>query len=313
MSKRALRNAAHSINQRLRDEAKRTGRPFNELLQYFAMERFLYRLCRSPHGEKFVLKGALLFTAWQAPMYRPTRDIDLLGRMGNSLDEVVGVFQDICRQEVEPDGLGFDVDQVTAERIIEDADYEGVRVTVHGRLGNAEVAFHVDIGFWDVIVPGPVDLDYPTILHLPAPRLRGYSRESVIAEKFEAMVKLGEVNSRMKDFHDTWYLARHFDFDGADLAKALVETFSRRRTTLQAKPLALSPKFARDDMKQTQWVAFLRRGRLAGIPDVFEQVLKEIAGFLLPVSEAVAAGTPFEQRWVAPGPWKPVPDTVSSH
>jgi hypothetical protein len=289
----------------LLNKARETDRPFNELLQYYAMERFLRRLSLSAHGGKFVLKGALLFRTWQAPMYRPTRDIDLWARMDNSPERIVAVFRDICGQEAEPDGLTFDADRLTAEPITEDADYEGVRVTVSGRLGSAQVDFHIDIGFSDVITPGPVELDYPTILHFPAPHLRGYTRESTVAEKFEAMVKLGELNSRMKDFHDVWYLARHFDFDGTRLAEAVAKTFSNRRTTLQTRPLALTTTFAREDTKQRQWVAFLRRGHPPSVPTAFEQVVSDIGAFLAPVSEAIVGEKPFDQTWTAPGPWRP--------
>jgi len=164
VSKRPPRDVARSVHQRLLNEAKRTGRPFNELLQYYAMERLLYRLSLSPHAGKVVLKGALLFTAWRAPMYRPTRDIGLLGRLDNSPDSIAAVFRAICRQDVEPDGLVFDADALTAGRIAEDADYAGVRVSIRGQLGNARINLHVDIGFSDVIVPAPIELEYPVIL-----------------------------------------------------------------------------------------------------------------------------------------------------
>ena len=304
MSKRPLKDIARSVHQRLLNEAKRTSRPFNELLQYYAMERLLYRLSVSPQADQFVLKGALLFTAWRAPMYRPTRDIDLLGRLANSPDGIAAVFRTVCRQDVEPDGLVFDADALTVGRIAEDADYAGVRVSIRGQLGNARINLHVDIGFSDVIVPGSTDLEYPTILNLPAPRLSGYSRESVVAEKLEAMVKLGELNSRMKDFHDIWYLARHFDFDGPVLAEAVSKTFACRGTTVPSSLQALTREFAQSEVKRQQWAAFLRRGRPVGMPDSFARVVSEIATFLLPVTEAVGAGLSFDRRWVAPGSWR---------
>jgi hypothetical protein len=199
-------NLAASIRQRLLNKARETGRPFNEILQYFAIERFLYRLATSPHADKFVLKGALMFTAWQAPLSRPTRDIDLLGLTNNSIDAIVAMTQTICTQAVEPDGLTFEPEGVEGERIVEGADYEGVRVRFRGSLGTARITMQLDIGFGDVVIPQPVMVEYPTILPLSAPRLRGYSRESAIAEKFEAMIKLGILNSRMKDFFDVWLL-----------------------------------------------------------------------------------------------------------
>lgn len=219
---------AASVRQRLLNKARETGRPFNELLQYFAMERFLYRLSRSVHADKFVLKGALMLAAWQAPVTRPTMDIDLLGITDNGVDAIVTVVEDICRQEVGPDGLLFDASSVEAERIVEDADYAGVRVRFRGTLGTARITMQLDIGFGDVVVPKPEVVHYPAILDFPAPCLRGYSRESAVAEKFEAMVKLGVLNSRVKDFFDIWLLSRQFDFDGTIMAQALTETFVTR-------------------------------------------------------------------------------------
>ena len=205
MNQRTGSHIATSIRQRLLNKARETGRPFNEILQYFAIERFLYRLARSPHADKFVLKGAVMFAAWQAPISRPTMDIDLLGFTNNSIDATVAVTQASCTQVVEPDGLTFEPESVEGERIVEDANYAGVRVRFRGSLGSARITMQRDIGFGDVVVPQPAMVDYPTILPLPTPRLRGYSRESVIAEKFEAMVKLGMLNSRMKDFFDAGY------------------------------------------------------------------------------------------------------------
>ncbi|MEA2079138.1 MAG: nucleotidyl transferase AbiEii/AbiGii toxin family protein, partial [Pseudomonadota bacterium] len=206
------------MRQHLLNKARESGRPFNELLQYFAMERFLYRLSKSVHADKFVLKGALMFTAWQAPVTRPTMDIDLLGITDNSVDAIIDIARDICLQQVEPDGSVFEPDSIGGERIVEDADYGGVRVRFRGTLGTARVIVQLNIGFGDVVVPKPEMADYPTILNLPMPRLKGYSRESVVAEKFEAMVKLGVLNSRVKDFFDIWLLSRQFDFDGETLA-----------------------------------------------------------------------------------------------
>ena len=181
MTQRRGPGIAASVRQRLLNRARDTGRPFSELLQYFAMERFLYRLSRSVHADKFVLKGALMFAAWQAPVTRPTMDIDLLGIMDNSVDAIVAIAKEICLQEVEPDGLVFDPDSLGGERIVEDTDYGGVRVRFRGTLGTARVTMQLDIGFGDVVVPKPETADYPTILDLPVPRLRGYSRESAIA------------------------------------------------------------------------------------------------------------------------------------
>jgi hypothetical protein len=221
MTKRPIKDVAASIRQRLLNNAQTTGRPFQEVLQYFAMERFLYRLAQSSHADKFVLKGALMFTAWGAPFSRPTKDIDLLARLGNNVDAILAVVRDICRLPVEPDGLAFDAESLQGKIIKEDADYEGIRVTFLARLQNATVHMQLDLGFGDVLTPAAALAEYPTLLDLPPPKLWGYSRETLVAEKFEAMVKLGQLNSRMKDFFDIWLLSRQFNFDGGMLARPL--------------------------------------------------------------------------------------------
>lgn len=228
MTKRQYKNIGASIRQRLLSKARETGRPFSELLQYFAMERFLYRLSKSSYADNFILKGALMLTVWEAPLTRPTMDIDFLGRIENSVETLVKVTREICQQEVEPDGIVFDVTEVDAERIAEDADYEGIRIRFRGSLDTARFVIQLDIGFGDIIVPSPESMNYPTILDLPAPHLSGYSRESTIAEKFEAMVKLGILNNRMKDFFEIWLMSRQFDFDGTTLTEAISKTFSTR-------------------------------------------------------------------------------------
>ncbi len=208
MTRRPVVDTVASVRQRLLNIARDNSRPFSEVLQYFAMERFLYRLGKSGHGRNFILKDALMLVAWEAPLARSTKDIDLLGRMNNTIEDVVDAIKAACSLEVIPDGLLFDVKSVVGQRIAEEADYEGVRVRFRGNLGNARITMQVDVGFGDVIVPRPAEVDYPTLLDLPAPRLLGYSRESAIAEKFEAMVKLGTLNSRMEDFFDIWLLSR---------------------------------------------------------------------------------------------------------
>lgn len=304
MTQRRGPDLAASVRQRLLNKARETGRPFNELLQYFAMERFLYRLSKSDHADKFVLKGALMFPAWQAPVMRPTMDIDLLGTTHNGVDAIIAVVKDICRQEVEPDGLEFDTSGVEGERIVEDADYAGVRARFRGTLGTARITMQLDIGFGDVVVPKPETVDYRTILDLPAPHLRGYSRESAVAEKFEAMVKLGVLNSRVKDFFDIWLLSRQFDFDGSTIAQAVSETFATRGTAIPAEPVALTRDFGHDAGRQAQWRAFIRRSRLQNVPSSFAEIVEAVAVFLGPITKALAAGECFQGSWKAPGPWR---------
>jgi hypothetical protein len=303
MTKRQYKNIGASIRQRLLTKARETNRPFSELLQYFAMERFLYRLSKSPYAEHFILKGALMLTVWEAPLTRPTMDIDFLGRIENSVETLVKVTREICQREVEPDGVVFDVTNIHAERIAEDADYEGICIRFRGSLDTARFVIQLDIGFGDIIVPAPESMDYPTILDLPAPHLRGYSRESTIAEKFEAMVKLGILNSCMKDFFDIWLMSRQFDFDGTILVEAITKTFSTRGTKIPAEPLALTDVFAKDATKATQWRGFVRRNRLSEAPKDLTEVIVSIGAFLKPISESLAAGHVFKSIWKAPGPW----------
>jgi hypothetical protein len=188
--------------------------------------------------------------------------------------------------------------------IKEDADYEGVRLTFRAYLQNARVQMQIDLGFGDVVFPHPTLTDYPTILDYPAPKLRGYTRETAVAEKFEAMTKLGQLNSRLKDFFDIWLLSRQFDFDGPTLAAAITQTFANRKTPMASRPVALTEAFAEDPVKAAQWRGFLRKSRLESAPKELGQVVQALALFLLPVADAIHEARPFDQLWQAPGPWR---------
>jgi hypothetical protein len=250
--------SAASVRQRLLKLATERKEDFGLVLTRYGLERFLYRLSVSPHRDSFVLKGALLLQLWTAETYRPTRDLDLLGR-GISNISYRKIFSDVCSQKVEEDGLMFLPDTIRVERIPDDEAYEGVRVRVEHRL--AMCAFlQIHVGLGDAIVPASEELEYPTLLKFPAPKLHSYSKESVVAEKFEAMVKLGMANSRMKDFYDVWVLARRFEFESGILTAAIQATFETRRTTLpESSPLALQADFYELPSKQTQWRAFLKK------------------------------------------------------
>lgn len=304
MTNRGPRNIAASIHRRLLDKAKDSARPFNELFQYYAIERFLYRLSRSSHAGEFVLKGALMFLVWELRSSRSTMDIDMLGRMKNSPEAVIATVREICRQEVEPDGVVFDPESVGGERITEGADYEGVRIRFRGSLDTARIAIQLDVGFGDIVIPSPVRVAYPTILDLPAPVIRGYSRESTIAEKFEAMVRHDVMNSRMKDFWDVRLLSRQFDFNGETLAKAIAETFATRHTPVPADPVAFTEAFMRDKTKQAQWKAFLHKIRMAGDSDAFADAVYAVSSFLMPVVDHLVNHQPIPTVWKAPGPWQ---------
>lgn len=303
MTNQRTKDLTASLRQRLLNKARESGRPFNEMLQYYAMERFLYRLSKSPYANNFVLKGALMFNVWRGPLSRPTMDIDLLGRLTNDMESVIAALTSVCAQEVEPDGLIFEPDSVVGERIIEGASYEGIRVRLRGSLGTARVVIQVDIAFGDIIVPFATTTDYPTILDLPIPSVQGYSKESAIAEKLQIMVRLGILNSRLKDFYDIWLLSRQFDFEGRTLASAIKETFRARQTEIPAQPDALMA-FAQDADKQSQWRGFRRRNLLEDSPENLLDVVDCISTFLAPVMEAIVLGKTFSGTWKHPGPWE---------
>ncbi len=285
------------------NQARATQRPFQELLQYYAMERFLYRLSSSTHRSRFILKGGLMLHAWKAPLARATRDVDLLGRLENSLEVVGRTIREVCSTEVTPDGLVFDPDTLTVEHIHEEAESPGVRVRFMGLLGKVRLGMQLDVGFGDVVVPGPEPLVYPTLLDLPAPSLDGYPRETVIAEKFQAMVFLGALNSRMKDFYDVWLLARRFDFDGCVLARALAATFARRETRIEPEPVAFTRDFVGGTHARTGWSAFRKKAGLLHAPEDLGVVVEALSVFLKPVASACMEGTSFDMRWSAGGPW----------
>ncbi len=298
---KGIKNIPASVRQRLLNRAKRDKRPFNELLQYYAMERFLYRLSRSAHADRFILKGALMLRAWRSPEFRPTMDIDMLGRTSNDEANIIAQIREIITVDVDPDGLRFDPDSVQSERITEDADYKGIRIRFRGILDSARVSMQIDIGFSDVVYPGPEESDFPTMLDSPAPRILCYSRESVIAEKFEAMVKLGILNSRMKDFYDIWLLSRQFDFDGAKLTEAIRLTFERRGTALPTQIEAFDENFI--DAKQVQWTAFWKRLQYDHVPSSFNDIVTEIKEFLAPLASGLLQNNSSAMKWAASGPW----------
>jgi len=298
-----IKNTAASVHQRLLNKAKDTTRPFNELLQHFAIERFIYRLSKSPHANRFLLKGALMFLAWAGLESRPTMDIDLLGKIDNSLEVIVAAMKNACKMKVEPDGMVFHSETLTAVRITEGTEYEGVRCRVRGSLGNVRISLQIDIGFGDVIVPGPCKFVYPVLLDFPSPELNGYTKESTIAEKFQAMVKLGILNSRMKDFYDIWFLSRRFDFRSETLAEAIEKTFENRNTPITVNLTVFDFSFTKDEDKKVQWLGFIKRAKITDAPGSFEEVTASVKVFLEPIVTSIVERQRFHGIWTAPGPW----------
>lgn len=298
------RDVGASVRQRLLNQSRAHERPFQELLQYFAMERFLYRLAQSPFSDRFVLKGALLLTAWRAPLSRPTMDIDLAGRTSNELDHIAELVGAVCEIVTEPDGIEFNRASIEVSRIKEDADYEGVRVRFHATLAQARIPMQIDIGFGDVIVPGPTEIEYPTLLDFPAPVVQAYPREAVIAEKVEALTKLGLLNSRMKDYYDLALLSRMYPFEAQHLIEAIVATCRHRGTRIEAEPIGLTEAFYADAARATQWRAFLRRSRFPEESGDLEKLVAEVRRFAFPLLAAAANEKPFKAHWPADGPWE---------
>ncbi|MHB8077764.1 MAG: nucleotidyl transferase AbiEii/AbiGii toxin family protein [Candidatus Krumholzibacteriia bacterium] len=295
---------AAAVPQRLLDLALQTGRPFGELLQSYALERWLYRLAQSEHRERFTLRGALMLATAGLPVSRPTRDIDLLAGPGVGRAGVRPAVGAICAQPVPDDGLAFDPGSVRLSQMTGDDDHEGVRARFRGRLGTTSLAMQVDVGFGDVITPGPVELEYPALLDLPAPWLRVANRETAVAEKFETMVRLGERDGRLQDFCDLWLLARHGAFDGRVLGEAVAATCGRRGTAPAAEPAGLTARFAGEPERQAAWSAYLRRSRLAGECGGLDEVVALLRAFLGTVAGALAEGRAHDAHWPAGGPWQ---------
>lgn len=296
------RNVAASVRARLLNRARETKQDFSLVLTRYAIERLLYRISVSNHADQFLLKGALLFDLWFDIPHRPTRDADFLGFGSAELPHIEGVIREICAIEAN-DGVTFQADTVNAAEIRKDANYAGVRVMLLGVIDGARCQIQIDIGFGDAVTPGPEDVEYPVMLpDFAAPKLRVYPRYTVVAEKFEALSKLGIANSRMKDYFDLWVLARHTDFDGDVLGQAVQATFERRKTALTGQlPFGLTDAFAQDAQKQMQWQAFLQKNRLGALALI--DVIAALATFMLPVIEAASASTAFHARWQAGGPW----------
>lgn len=304
MTRDKLTDLAASVRQRLLNIIRQTGDDPNLVWTRYATERFLYRLSVSEHAADFTLKGAMLFVVWTGRQYRPTVDMDLLARGEGISERLENVFHSLCRIEVEPDGLVFDADTVKVVPIREEQAYAGQRITLTGFLGKARIPIQIDVGFGDAVTPRAKKITYPTLLDFPAPTIRAYQRETVVAEKLHAMVILDIANSRMKDFYDLYVLARDFSFDGAALSQAIKATFRRRETEIPIEtPLALTDEFSRDNVKTVQWKAFVRKNDLEeGLPEL-PRVILFLQKFLIPVIESASGNSPVPQAWNSGGPW----------
>jgi len=224
------KSTAVSVRDRLLQLARRRGEDFQLILTRYGLERLLYRLSQSEYRDRFILNGAVLFTLWDDQPNRATRDVDFLGFGDSDEDAVRDAFRALCKTAVADDGLVLHVDSVRVDPIRDVTEYGGMRVTLLGELAGARIPIQADIGFGDAVTPEPERIEYPTLLGSPAPLLRAYPRETVVAEKYQALVHLGMANSRMKDFYDLWVMTQRFEFDGATLSEAISNTFARRET-----------------------------------------------------------------------------------
>lgn len=300
------RDRAESVRHRLRNRLRGRGDDVQFGLQRYARERFLYRLGESKHRSQFVLKGATLFALWGDALYRATRDLDFTGYGSPDQADVLTALREVCEVPSPGDTVVFDPGTLEASAIRDEAEYAGLRVRFEGQLGASRIPMQIDIGFGDAMQHGAEDVVFPTLLDDPAPRIRAYPREAVIAEKLHAMAVLGERNSRYKDFYDVSVLASRFRFDGGRLAGAVAATFDQRHTTIDASlPAVLGPRFFTDATKAAQWRTYLERNTLQGASSDFTIVGEQIQAFLDPIWSAIADGRQFFDMWPPAGPWTP--------
>lgn len=306
--KNEIKNQGASAWQRLRNRALAEGIDTELLLQRYAAERFLYRLGVSGEVDRFTLKGAALFVVWAGELFRSTRDVDLLGSGASDHPTIERAVRAICGIPCPEDGVVFETETLRIQDILEEKEYGGVRVTMRVQIGSARPQLQVDIGFGDVVTPEPRTEQYPTLLGHPPPVIWTYPRETSVAEKFEAMVRLGLANSRLKDFWDVAVLAAHFDFDGETLRTAIDETFRRRATLIALEvPHALRPAFYQDMRRAGLWETFLKRTRSeVDVPQRFDELGERVRVFLEPVWESLVSGDAFTRVWPKGGGWRAI-------
>jgi predicted nucleotidyltransferase component of viral defense system len=302
MSQKEMKNVAASVLARLRNHSKSSGATFQQVLQQYTIERFLYRVSKSTHAQSVVLKGALLLKTIGIPSARPTLDIDMLRQGKADQASLVALVRDCATLEMEADGLAFHADSVMAEEITKDSEYKGTRILMDARMDNVRLKIQVDFGVGDVMVPGPRMIEYPVFLGSESIQLLAYPIESAIAEKLQAMVALGDANSRMKDFYDIWICSRHLDFDTDTLLTAIDATFKNRETPPPAEELeALTTTFVAGH--RIQWNAFVKKVGEPELIDAFGRVVADLRIFAIPLFRSLARSDKLTQRWKAGTGW----------
>jgi hypothetical protein len=299
MTLKQLKDPSASIRQRLLNHAREHAEDYQRVLTRYAIERLLFRLSQTEARERYVLKGAMLFVTWPEHVHRPTGDLDLLGHGDPDPVAIAELFTRICEVEEPADGIVFDPASLRVEPLREEDKYQGVKLTLRGRLGTASIPVQVDVGFGDRVYPPPSRKNFPGLLpDLPVADVLMYPPETMIAEKFEAMIRFGEANSRIKDFHDIWVTSRTFQFDLATLVEAVGGTLRRRETAAPTEtPVVLTPEFAEMAGTQALWTGFLRRNPPTRSPPPFGDLLMELRRFFDPLIAALALPESANGRW----------------
>ncbi|MBI5933089.1 MAG: nucleotidyl transferase AbiEii/AbiGii toxin family protein [Chloroflexi bacterium] len=302
--KKPVTNVPASILARLKNQAEILDRPFAEILQYYAMERFLYRLSKTKYAAKFVLKGGLLFYVWNVPLRRPTKDIDFRGYVSNDSQRLLEIFREVAAVSTPEDGLVFDLDSIAIDETQMDADYQGIRVKLNVTLARSRIPVQIDIGFSDELTSKAELVEYPNILSdLQHIRMKGYPKESVVAEKFHAMIRHGDLNSRMKDYYDIWLISGAFEFEGQSLRKAIETTFKNRDASLPIeRPESRSVEFA--SASSTRWKTFLEKANLETADSAdFTRIIEDVWGFLEYPLRASISQTKSARKWIPQRGW----------
>ncbi|MBC8024632.1 MAG: nucleotidyl transferase AbiEii/AbiGii toxin family protein [Steroidobacteraceae bacterium] len=302
MTGKETKNVTASVLAKLRNTSKSSGTPFQQVLQLYAMERFLYRISKSRHAQSVILKGALLLKTIGIPSARPTVDIDMLRKDKADEATLVALVKDCATLEVEADGLVFTADSVVAEEITKDSEYKGTRVLMHARMDNVRLKIQIDFGAGDVMVPGPRMIEYPVFLGGDTIPLLAYPIESSIAEKLQAMVALGDANSRIKDFYDVWICSNHLDFNANALLKAIEATFKNRETPIPADDVEAFTK-AFVEGHRVQWNAFVRRIGETELVDAFGRIVDDLKIFAMPALNSLANSERLSKHWKAGRGW----------
>ncbi len=298
------KNIPASVRARLLNIAKDRDEIFTNLLIRYAMERFMYRLSISKYSDKFILKGATLYNYWHGEPHRPTLDADFSSKNVIDVEEAEEIVKQLCRIDVNNDGLNFLKDTISVEDIREENEYQGIRAKFKAKLGQAVIPVQIDIGFGDAIIPPPELIKYPTLLDFPAPKLLAYLVETSIAEKIQIIFEKGIINSRMKDYYDIRFLMSTFGIDGPKLQKAVEKTFKRRNTSIpDSVPVGLSEEFINDNQKKAQWKGFLNKIDIKESNMRLEDTVMNVRDFIMPVIKSVKKGKKFKMNWQSGKGW----------